>query len=127
MREIKFRIHDCSFARGKWLYFSLEQLFHLRPAIREELKWVGQYTGFKDKNDKEIYESDILMQQSTILCEDKLHTISVFVYECVWHEGAFKLQDADGDLIDLAELLFGIEAYEIIGNIHENSELLNEK
>ena len=77
---------------------------------------LSQFTGLKDKNDKEIYEGDILKWG---LGEDKtLTTIEFF-------DGAFRF--AGDQVVQEDECLgdYGFEQYgEVIGNIYENPELL---
>lgn len=59
MREIKFRIWDIN-AR-KWLKsFNIDLL----DIPKFNLAEVNQYTGLKDKNNKEIYEGDILLSSN---------------------------------------------------------------
>lgn len=65
-----------------------------------------QCTGLRDKNGKLIYEGDIL--KSGIHC-----------YQVVWHEGKFVLNKGCKNYP-----IGGCDLMEIIGNIHENPELL---
>ena len=73
---------------------------------------VGQYTGLTDKNGKRIFEGDIV----DILTENE--EIGVVEYE----DGGF-LVSADGFCVDFHANINGTDL-EIIGNIHDNGELM---
>lgn len=82
---------------------------------------VGQYTGLKDKNGKEIYEGDILHHKWNRGNDIFLETIS----EVKFSRGAFVVDDkkrADW-LLSLHALPKWAEI-EVIGNIYENPGLL---
>ena len=69
---------------------------------------VGQYTGLKDKNGKRIFEGDILSFRA-----GRTHVVR-------FEDGAFILEDS------AIPIPFAIKS-EIIGNVHDNPELLKEE
>jgi len=82
--------------------------------IKEDGQWIlMQYTGLKDKNDKEIYEGDIIKNYS-----------KSFGAEFVIKEVKFTefLMNYGYDHYEMGEI--AEEIYEVIGNIYENPELL---
>lgn len=66
------------------------------------LETVGQFTGLFDKKGKEIYDGDILQSN------DLQIKVEWDNYKCGWN---------------IVE--YGIHQYEVIGNIHDNPELIN--
>ena len=82
-----------------------------------DCKTVGQYTGLIDKNGKGIFEGDIVRYQRGI---DRFELMIV-----VWNEGTASLVLAYSKDMNYYETLMNTKYYcEVIGNIHDNPELL---
>lgn len=132
MREIRYR--GIGIAERKWVFGSL--WFDTRNKATliwsEELKYwvrvdpatVGQYTGLKDEHGKEIYEGDVIRSP---LSEDKTRPHRIF-----YHTGNAAFM---GALVDRKELCYlrldqdWIYKFgkEVIGNIHDNPELIEKQ
>ena len=84
-------------------------------------KTVGEYIGFADKNDKRIFEGDI------VKCHYETYTKQWDeCFEVIYFDGAFGLKTSDNQHF----IPFGRSTHrycEIIGNIHDNPELLEDK
>lgn len=115
MREIKFRGKRLD--NGEWIYGDL----HIRtpfPHIHSEIDHnrvnidphtVGQFTGLHDKNGKEIYEGDIV--------DSHLQGVSKVLYD----SGQYTVESKNYS----TALTYRIAIHAvIIGNIHDNPELL---
>ena len=114
MRNIKFRywntITGIMVTNPKMPHkegWTIEQLF-------EERGWIWeQFTGLKDKNGKEIYEGDIVKE---------LGEVGVIIF---W-AGKFVIDWKTSRKHNFSDSLFHHkEVIEIIGNIHQNEELIN--
>lgn len=75
---------------------------------------VMQFTGLLDKNGKEIYEGDILSYEFP-------NPSACYIDVIEWQEGMTECCQSSYDGYETKN----IESSRIIGNIHENPELLN--
>ena len=139
-REIKFR--GKRIKNGEWVYGDLLQKNSGRKVIMTNLHtWgdnpddvepygeyitvdpntVGQFTGLKDKNGKEIYEGDIVKTPlldpifGDILADAWCNALIRF------NQGSFVVSYYNSHNIYLQDLCDKIE---LLGNIHDNPELL---
>ena len=123
MREILFRGKRLN--NGKWVegYFfrqygsneiitaDNELYYHVLPET------VGQYTGLKDKNGTRIFEGDILSAHF----DDAFPDEETRGWVC-WHDYGWHIRI--GAHLDTLESDWVSHYFEIIGNIHDNPELL---
>lgn len=113
MRALKFR--HWHKATNNYTYFRLSKGVSLNFNIEPELE---QYTGLKAKNGKEIYEGDIVRYTTEYYGKKREH-LRVVEWE-EWDSDDF------GEPHNIGyRNLSGYE--EVIGNIHENPELLEEE
>lgn len=139
MREIKFRAQDI--ASNKWLFGDLRHhkddvcIFDQGGTKGEQVKreTVGQYTGLKDKNDKPIYEGDIVECVSwneyftNPATGEVMQPFRRKMY-VDFRKGGFKMVEPMPYGIEVREwdIIYNGDI-EIIGNIHDNPELLNKE
>lgn len=80
---------------------------------------VEQCTGLKDKNGRLIYENDIIKITEGVLPVDPKYVDCLF--KAIWIDIGFCLETLNGkDGLDFCECW----EYEVVGNLHENPELL---
>ena len=128
MRNIKFRGKTGTTEGKKWVYgylYKIKSFFsedyqyfikneHLQETSVDE-DTIGQYTGLKDKNGKEIYEGDII----------KCSFYPDFIFEIKFTELCWYMRKIPtSEHIKLSDVLY--EDLEVIGNIYDNKNLLEE-
>ena len=131
MQEIKFR-GKCM-CSDEWVYGDLIHKRHDRDAlmIQDENglgndvvpESVGQFTGLHDKNGKEIYEGDVI--RGNCGNGEVRHLISF--YDMIASFVAEMLPDNDiSDYCSLSQIWILKYNKEVIGNIHDNPNLLTD-
>ena len=148
MREIKFRGKTVN--GNEWIYgMTISNGTIKRKANKvfmevEENRWkglqdgsLGQYTGLKDKNGKEIYEGDIV---EWVFFYERLGA-NMGVKECDtivkgiirWKQGGFILEVIENDFenagyYSISALYTDTESdVEVIGNIYDTPKLIKEE
>lgn len=135
MREILFRGKRVD--NGEWIlggYAKCNNRHYILPdidLIREEWVFknievipetVGEYTGLTDKNGKKIFEGDIVKTKEFGKDNGNGVNFNNFdIFEVIYSSSSFKLNNSRR----LFNMLKG-QGFEVIGNIHDNPELLQE-
>lgn len=153
MRELKFRAWDR--VKHKMLYgvspFNAhitdenEPLLSLEYSKHDDCEFM-QYTGIKDKNGKDVYDGDVIYSSSYFkkkggkrFVAQKPYRNPIAVIEWDDDSGAFSENQYENGEFQIGGFLFeatgeweslkGTEknVIEVLGNIHENPELLEEE
>lgn len=124
-RLVKFRGKDL--IHNEWIYGGLAEDKNENAVILPKNNWrkggcvdkdtVGQFTGLYDKNGREIYEGDIIYQRTYFGNRP-----------CVvrFEEGTFMVGYHEGSSTKHTPILVKNSGV-VIGNIHDNPELIKEK
>lgn len=85
---------------------------------------IGQYTGLTDKNGKKVFEGDILNVHDQIPMFDGYDTDEIVYNGKVMYIDNQGIYVCEGDKNGSALCALNLDECEIIGNIHDNPELL---
>jgi uncharacterized phage protein (TIGR01671 family) len=150
MREIKFRAKRLD--NNEWVYGYLikgertyiatkENIYNMVVSasyhtsfdlIEVDSETVGQYTGLKDKNGKEIYEGDICnvhvfiqeLGENMGVVEGEKEFVAEICFDCICGVSVKNNKGDSGPLYMYGGFEESEEQLEVIGNIYENKELL---
>lgn len=136
MREILFRGKDFSgVINHSWCFGSLDTTEKDRAVIIYPDRFgnkcrvfvnpdtIGQYTGLTDKNGVKIFEGDIIKTKKygKIIGHSNVNDFDIFVV--IYEPAMFRLENTHRAFSLVEKCGKGIE-YEVIGNIHDNPEIL---
>ena len=133
MREILFRgkrVDNGEWIQGDIVQFPVHGVVRIveqEPSYKDaevDSDTVGQYTGLTDKNGRKIFEGDIIhLEYSQVFFGGEY--FGEYTAEVSYKEGCFITDGINnGDEIETPLSGFDNDEVEIIGNIHDNPELL---
>lgn len=131
MREILFRGKRLD--NGEWVYGLLcrvgDTYANIRRMDTEVLysvltNTIGQFTGLTDKNGKKIFEGDVLNVHDQIPMFDGYNTDEIIYNGKVMYIKNQGMYVCEGNNDGNALCALNLDECEVIGNIHDNPEML---
>lgn len=111
---------------GVYTAVLIDEPFYDRKLVEADEIVIEQFTGLKDKNGREIYEGDIIVQKS--LGSNKSGCRGKITYKEDHAAFMFEVYERGKPVMWLFLSEFNPEkTCEVIGNIHEDPELVEEK
>ena len=133
MREILFRgkrVDNGEWIQGDIVQFPVHGVVRIveqEPSYKDaevDSDTVGQFTGLTDKNGRKIFEGDIIHLEYSQVFFGGVY-FGEYTAEVSYKEGCFITDGTNnGDEIETPLSGFDNDEVEIIGNIHDNPELL---
>lgn len=135
MRKIKFRgkcispKYEDESIYLKWIYGDLHHVGNEYFIYCDDGMWhevdkdtIGQYAGVKDKNEKEIYDGDIVE-----FYNDVDYIVHPGIAKVIFDLGAFQMENEKYGTDYLGNMDIDDMGIRVIGNIYENPDLLKSK
>ena len=97
--------------------------------LDEDVCEIELWTGYFDKNGNKIYENDILKKEPLdeiyyITRNDTYKLVEIIIYDKDCSNNLYREKESAG--IELLKMLVSNKNMSVIGNIHENADLLGE-
>lgn len=140
IREIKFRAYDKKQKRIMLHFAEPDLCLEYGLLAWESVEYPGicnipglpsiedleimQFTGLKDKNGKEIYEGDILATSNSDPQYDIWDKDENGLSVVIWEQESFGWSGSKWWVTVDEDSVYDMDFVEVVGNIHENPELL---
>ncbi|EOC7418294.1 YopX family protein [Campylobacter upsaliensis] len=127
LKDFDFRIWDSN--TNKFIEFAISDNIRAAPRENDDLV-LELWTGYFDKNGNKIYENDILKNEPLeeiyyITRNDTYKMVEIIIYDKDCSNNLYRKKKSAG--IELLKMLVSNKNMSVIGNIHENADLLKEQ